>query len=73
MEYYATDHLKERLLERNITEKDVEECLAHHHTDYPVKGNEHCTWYVGTIKGRKLRVMVDNEDNTLVTAYWLSK
>ena len=73
MKYYATDHLKERLLQRNISQKDVTECLKNHHTEYPVKGNEHCRWYVGSVGKRKLRVMVDNKKSTLVTAYWLNE
>jgi len=62
-------HHGHKLSQRNITEA-VDYCINNHHTDFPVKGNEHCFWYVCTIKGRRLQVMVDTTNHTLVTAYW---
>lgn len=73
MKYYATDHLKQRLLERNITQKDVNECLNNYHTDYPAKDSGHCHYYIGNVRGQNLRVLVDNKKRALITAFWLDK
>lgn len=71
MKYYATDHLKERLQERNIKVSDITKCLSDYHTDYASKDSEHCHCYIGNVNGRNLKVLVDNKKKVLITAYWL--
>jgi hypothetical protein len=73
MKYYATNHFKERLKERNITQKDINDCINHHDIDYAAKDNEHCHWYIRSVKGRTLKVLVDNKRKTFVTAAWFDE
>jgi len=71
MKYHFTRHLKKRLLTRSIEESDIDACLANYHSDYPCKGKKNCHYYVGDIKGRNLKVLVDNNKKAIVTAFWI--
>jgi hypothetical protein len=71
MKYQFTKHLKKRLLMRNIEESDISVCIDSYHSDYPCKGKKNCHYYVGDIKGRNLKVLVDNSKKAIVTAFWL--
>jgi len=71
MKYHSTKHLKKRLLMRNIEESDISACLDNYHSDYPCKGKKNCHYYVGDIKGRNLKVLVDSNKKAIVTAFWL--
>jgi hypothetical protein len=72
MKYHFTKHLIKRLSTRNIGESDIINCLDNYHSDYPCKGKKNCHYYVGDIKGRNLKVLVDNDNNAIVTAFWLN-
>jgi len=51
-----TIHARERLVERDVTEADVELILANYHTMYhDRKGNPN---YVGTVGERRVRIVV---------------
>jgi hypothetical protein len=71
MKYHFTKHLIKRLLTRDIGESDISACLDNYRSDYPCKGKKHCHYYVGDIKGRNLKVLVDNTKKAIVTAFWL--
>ena len=58
------NHAKRRMRERGIKEEEVEYCLNNHdisHTDK--KGNP---IYVAFIKGRRIKVVVEKENPTVV-------
>ncbi len=51
-----TIHARERMIERNLTEQDIEYVVANYHTMYhDRKGNPN---YVGAIGDRRVRVVV---------------
>ena len=72
MKYYVTDHLLERLAERNITKEEAFYCLANYVSDYPNKGRPGCHYYIGEVKGKKLKVLVNTVNGFIVTAFWLA-
>jgi Domain of unknown function (DUF4258) len=64
-------HARLRMRTRGITEAQVEEVLTHYHTRHTdVDGNP---VYVGTVNGRRLRVVVrrDSHPPFIITAIWL--
>jgi len=71
MKYYVTDHLLARLKERDITKEEVFYCLDNYVSDYPNKGRPGCHYYIGEVKGKKLKVLVNTVNGFVVTAFWL--
>jgi hypothetical protein len=71
MKYNVTKHLLEMLLKRNIIEEDVCYCLDNYHSDYPNKGHAGCHYYVGKVKGKNLKVLVNTTNWNIITAFWL--
>lgn len=52
------------MIERHISETEVEACWNEHHTEYPDKnGNPN---YIGEVEGRRIKVVVSKSDNRIV-------
>jgi len=52
------------MIERHISETEVEACWNDHHTDYPdKKGNPN---YIGEVQGRRIKVVVSKSDNRVI-------
>lgn len=62
-----TDHARDRMRERNVTESEVEEVLRKADITYPGKRGK--TNYQGTVKDRRIRVTVKetSKDQIVVT------
>ena len=59
MSLFYTDHARDRMKERNISEEDVKECLSNYQTSYPDDDNDDFVNYVYISPiGRKIRVVV---------------
>jgi hypothetical protein len=68
-----TNHVRDEMGRRRITEEDVEAALANHHTSYPGTNPGRATIVrVGTgMNGRSLCVVVDGrKEYVVVTAFW---
>jgi hypothetical protein len=68
MNYHFTKHALRRMEKRNISEEDVLYCIANQHTSYP--GEADCIQYIADIKGRNLKVVVNEVKGNIVTAVW---
>jgi hypothetical protein len=52
------------MIDRRISEAEVEACWNDHHTDYPdIKGNPN---YVGDVQGRRIKVVVSKSNNRVI-------
>ncbi len=52
------------MIERHISEAEVEACWNDHDTDYPdKKGNPN---YIGEVQGRRIKVVVSKSDNRVI-------
>lgn len=59
-----TEHARDQMIERRISEEEVEACWNDHLTDYPdKKGNPN---YIGDVKGRRIKVVVSKADNRII-------
>jgi hypothetical protein len=52
------------MIERHISEAEVEACWNDHYADYPdKKGNPN---YIGVVRGRRIKVVVSKSDNRVI-------
>ena len=59
-----TEHAQDQMIERRISEAEVEACWNDHHTDYPdKKGNPN---YVGDVQGRRIKVVVSKSNSRVI-------
>lgn len=59
---HYTDHARDRMAERGITEEEVEYCLSHYDARYPCEDDEEKWNYVCTTPDkRRIRVVVDEK------------
>lgn len=58
-----------RMEKRVISEEDVLSCIGKHHTSYP--GEADCVQYIADIRGRNLKVVVNQVKGNIVTAVWV--
>jgi len=59
MALFFTNHAKDRMKERNITEKEVKECLNSYQTSYPDDDDADKTDYVYmSPNGKRIRVVI---------------
>lgn len=64
MRLIYTEHARDQMKERHISEGEVEACWEDHLTDYPDKnGNPN---YIGNVKGRRIKVVVSKADNRII-------
>ena len=62
MSLYYTDHARDRMKERNISEQEVEECLEKYQTSYPDDNDDDCFNYVyESPGGRRIRVVTKDK------------
>jgi len=69
MNYHFTRHALRRMEKRGISEEDVLSCIDNHHTSYP--GEADCVQYIANIRGRNLKVVVNQVKGNIVTAVWV--
>jgi len=64
MRLIYTEHARDQMVDRHISEAEVEACWSDHHTEYPdKKGNLN---YIGDVQGRRIKVVVDKNDNRII-------
>ena len=52
------------MIERRISEAEVEACWSDHYADYPdKKGNPN---YIAEVRGRRIKVVVSKSDNRVI-------
>lgn len=57
---HYTDHVRDRMKERNISQEEVETCVENPETTYPSDDDLDCKNYVHTFSnGRRIRVVVN--------------
>jgi hypothetical protein len=54
---------------RGISEDDVLYCIDNHHTSYPSEAD--CIQYIAEVRGRNLKVVVNQMKANIVTVMWL--
>ena len=63
-------HVQDRMSQRSIRKEWVEECLRH--ADLVVEPAKGLKQFVATVPdGRRLKVVVDTENDIIVTAMWM--
>lgn len=70
MEIVYTDHARDRILQRKIKKRWVEEALRNR--DVTKNGKDNRNIAVKNINGEKISVVyvVENEDYVIITTYW---
>ena len=59
-----TEHAREQMHDRRISEAEVEACWLEHHTTYPDrKGNPN---YIADVQGRRIKVVVKKQNNRVI-------
>jgi hypothetical protein len=69
MKYHFTRHALRRMGKRGISEADVLYCIENHHTSYP--GEAESVQYIADVKGRNLKVVINQAKMNIVTAVWV--
>ena len=64
---YYTQHAKDRMQQRGITEEEVEYCLQNYHTSYQDKGKP--IYRTDLPSGKQIKVVIaaNTEDITVIT------
>ena len=59
-----TDHARDQMTDRGISEEEVEACWNDHHTTYPdKKGNPN---YIADVRGRRIKVVVNKQNDRVI-------